>query len=381
MELARIIKQMMNGIGSNEPNKISRASPEEKETFAMGPSLKIATLRLAKLVAWEYHVAENSLRYTPDILDWLFVSNRGQDSWEEFCKGANPTHKENMRKKIALAISTGASFETEFKKQTPQGKEKWVLVRCMTEQKNGQVCKLLGTAQDITLEKKKEMHRVKQQLLLPYQLLQRAFWEHENELGRIAVAVHEDISQVLIVARNYLQTDCREQAPIESKQERGIKIVEKAIVQLRELYEQIDIPPLLLLGLEGALTELIDRYNRQTPTQLVMTAFDTAIEECEELIKITLIRLVKELLNNVRIHSRAIEAWVSLELINKDILLTVKDDGIGFYPDKEQWRTGLRRIEIMSSMLGGTVEVIASPGKGCDVLITLPYATRPTGLE
>lgn len=348
----------------------SKKSLLENET-----TLKNNTLRLAKIVGWEYRIAEDCLYYTPGIMDWLFENQPGQASLEELSKSTQALHQESLRRKINQAITSGIGFEAEIKKQTTQGKEKWVRVSCQTERSNGQIVKLIGAVQDITLEKKRELRALQQQLIIPYQLLQRSQWEHENELGRIAVEVHENISQVLIVARNYLQIDLIELTPADGKHERGIKIVEKAIHQLKELYERIDIPPLLLLGLEGALTELIERYNKQTPTQLMLTSYDETIEQTDELTKLTLIRLVKELLNNIRIHAQAVEAWVSLEKTEKGILLMVKDDGVGFYPDKKQWRSGLRRVEITSSMLGGELQINSSPGKGCDVIITLPFSS------
>jgi len=374
MDFTTIIKQMINGQKPIRQKKISVASPKnslpENET-----ALENNTLRLAKIVGWEYRIAEDFLHYTPGIMDWLFVNQPGQASLDELSKSTQAVQQESLRKKISQAISSGIGFEAEIKKQTTQGKEKWVRVYCQTERSDGQIVKLIGAAQDITLEKKRELRALQQQLIMPYQLLQRSQWEHENELGRIAVEVHENISQVLIVARNYLQIDLIELTPANGKHKRGIKIVEKVIHQLKELYERIDIPPLLLLGLEGALTELIERYNRQTPTQLVLTAYDETIEQTDELTKLTLIRLVKELLNNIRIHAQAVEAWVSLEKNENGILLMVKDDGIGFYPDKKQWRAGLRRVEITSSMLGGKLQVNSSPGKGCDIIINLPFSS------
>lgn len=375
MEFTRIIKQMISGQKSISQNNLSRASPKEQLLLENEAALINLTLRLARLVGWEYIIAEDCLNYTPGIMDWLFINQPGQASLDELSRSTQAWQQETLKRKINHAITSGTGFEAEIKKQAAQGKERWVRVSCQTVRSNGQITKLVGTVQDITLQKNREFSTLQQQLVVPHQLLQRSLWEHENELGRIAVEVHENIAQVLIVARNYLQLDLIELTLPEGKHERGIKIVEKAIHQLKELYERIDIPPLPLLGLEGALTELIERYNRQTPTQLVLTAYDETIEQTDELTKLTLIRLAKELLNNIRIHAQAAEAWISLEKTEKGILLHVKDDGIGFYPDKAQWRGGLRRAEITSNMLGGEIRVNASPGKGCDVMVILPLSS------
>jgi signal transduction histidine kinase len=376
MEFTRIIKQMINGQKSIAQEKVSKSPLNKKAVLHSEASLNSNTLRLAKIVGWEYDIEEDCLHYTPGIMDWLFASQPGRASLDELSRSTPPPQQESLRRKIDRAISGGTGFEAEIKKYTAEGKEKWVRVSCQTERTNGRISKLLGTVQDITLQKRKELRTLQQHLIIPYKLLQRSQWEHENELGRIAVEVHENISQVLIVARNYLQIDLFETLSHKVKPERGIRIVEKAIHQLKELYERIDIPPLLLLGLEGALAQLIDRYSRQTPAQLTLAVYDEALEQADELTKLCLLRLVKELLNNIRVHAQASEAWVSLEKTEEGIRLMVKDDGVGFYPDKEQWRTGLRRVEITSNLLGGNMQVYSSPGKGCDVMVTLPFSAE-----
>ena len=208
---------------------------------------------------------------------------------------------------------------------------------------------------------------------LSQQLLQRAIWQQENELGRIAVNLHENISQVLIVARNYLKTDRTELMKENSKYERGIKIIEQAIEQIKELYAKIEVPPLQLLGLQGSLSELIEKYNQLTPTQFELSDYNEQIEEANEMVKLSLVRIAKELINNIGVHAQASDACISLELIDRGILLSVKDDGIGFYPDKKQWRGGLNKVEILTSQLRGHLQVHSTPGKGCEVLVALPW--------
>ncbi len=376
MNIVRIIRQFLSDSTFLVSKRTSLSLPERRTATLQDSTLTLSTLQLARLGGWEYHIKENRLHYTPKHIDWLNTSPTGLAQLEELYSHSSMEDQESIKRKINLAIKKGVGFESEIKKQNGAGKEMWVKIVCQTEREGGQVIKLRGFIQDITSQKKKEIRRYKQSLLAHYQLVQRALWEHENELGRIAVDLHENISQVLIVARNYLQTDLVELNNEESKHERGIRIVEKAIFQIKGLYEKIETPSLSLLGLEGALTELIERYNQQIPTQLLLTEYNELIEEADELIKLTLIRLVKELICNIRIHSQATEGWISLELTDKGILLMVKDDGIGFYPDKQQWRSGLRRTEIMTTVLGGQLELHSSPGKGCDVVIELPWTSK-----
>ena len=377
MKFAERIKEFLAASHYSKSKKIGLGPLQKKESVGADQDLIHSTLQMARLCGWEYHIENSRLHYIPQKIEWLNINtNDGSAQLDDLFRNSAAEEQESLKRKFKLAITKGVGFESEIRKQTDAGKEIWLRILCQVEEQGGQIIKLKGIVQDITSQKKKEIKRSKKSLLAHYQLVQRALWEHENELGRIAVDLHENISQVLIVARNYLQTDLVELPTEQSKHERGIRIVEKAIFQIKGLYEKIEIPPLSLLGLEGSLTELIDRYNQQLPTELILTEYDQLIEEADELIKLTLIRLVKELISNIRIHSKAAEGWISIELTDKGILLMVKDDGVGFYPDKKQWRTGLRRSEIMTSALGGQLALHSSPGKGCNVTIELPWARQ-----
>lgn len=382
MNISKTIKQIIKGgrfrenvITPTPWKKIATPSLRNDETAAYH-HLAAATLQLSKLCGWEYQIEKNLLHCTCDYIDWLPEIKAGKEGLYELLSSIHPEEQEALQRKIKMALTKATGFDASVRKLNPEGKEIWVRIICHTRHNDGKPVSLQGTIQEITTQKRKELRRLKQSLMAQYQLLYRTQWEHENELGRIAVDLHENISQVLIVARNYLQTDLIELRTADSYQDKGIKIVEKAIHEIKGLYEKIETPPIHLLGLEGALIELLERFNQQSPTQLSLIVFDGSIERADELIKLTLIRLAKELLSNILHHAKAAEGWISLELVEKGIILTVKDDGIGFYPDKQQWRTGLCKAEIMTAVLGGRLQLNSSPGKGCDVVVEIPWSLR-----
>jgi signal transduction histidine kinase len=83
---------------------------------------------------------------------------------------------------------------------------------------------------------------------------------------------------------------------------------------------------------------------------------------------------VTQALNNVAEHARSDHAYLSAELAEGQILVSVRDDGGGFDldaigPDSVGIRTSIiGRIEA----LGGSVRIETAPGKGCIVLMRIP---------
>ncbi|GMA54766.1 hypothetical protein GCM10025857_61230 [Alicyclobacillus contaminans] len=94
-----------------------------------------------------------------------------------------------------------------------------------------------------------------------------------------------------------------------------------------------------------------------------------------------LFRVVQELLSNTLRHSKANELEVYLHLIDKNILLRVVDDGVGFNPEQKE-RTGsygLRNVRERMAAIGGTVKVISFKGQGTSIEIKIPLMEEVSG--
>jgi signal transduction histidine kinase len=87
--------------------------------------------------------------------------------------------------------------------------------------------------------------------------------------------------------------------------------------------------------------------------------------------------VTQESLTNVARHAQATQAWVNMECDDKQVTMKIKDDGIGFDPDKilsddrsEAW--GLIGIEERVQLVNGTMEIISLPNHGTTVSMTVP---------
>jgi signal transduction histidine kinase len=87
--------------------------------------------------------------------------------------------------------------------------------------------------------------------------------------------------------------------------------------------------------------------------------------------------LVRELLRNAVMHSRARHVEVSVAADAERIELAVRDDGCGFDPARRaasllDGHIGLASTEDRVLSAGGTLEVTSEPGDGTTVRATLP---------
>jgi len=87
-----------------------------------------------------------------------------------------------------------------------------------------------------------------------------------------------------------------------------------------------------------------------------------------------LIRIVQEALSNVRKHAHASRVILSVEQRGDNIVLEVRDDGLGFDPAHAggEARYGLTGMRERAAMIGAELQVEAQPGAGTRVRLHLP---------
>ena len=92
--------------------------------------------------------------------------------------------------------------------------------------------------------------------------------------------------------------------------------------------------------------------------------------------ELQLIRIIQESLANVRKHSKAAEANVTLQRQDGHLLLVVEDDGTGFNPDararSEFPRFGLSTMRERAESIGASFLVDTAPGAGTRVRVEVP---------
>lgn len=80
----------------------------------------------------------------------------------------------------------------------------------------------------------------------------------------------------------------------------------------------------------------------------------------------------KELLNNIFKHAKAKNVWISIHIERNNLVLSVKDDGIGFDSLADTHRNGLKNLHTRVSRWHGFIQVRSAPGMGTMIVANLP---------
>jgi PAS domain S-box-containing protein len=268
-------------------------------------------------------------------------------------------------------------FETKFRKKSGEIRDALLSVELI--QLGLGEPSVLGIAQDVT-----ERNRAEEALQsYPRQLIEA----QEAERQSIARELHDQIGQVLTAIHLNLQAvwETSESSEARALIDEGVTIVDEALGQVRNL--SFELRPSLLddLGLATALRWYTDRFTQRTGIKSTTTInLPEPPARLTRELETACFRIVQEALTNVVRHARAKNVALRLQKRNGKILLTVKDDGIGFDAHSQNLapfttHVGLRGMRERALALGGRLDVRSSP-RGTRISASFPNENNKEGL-
>jgi signal transduction histidine kinase len=212
-------------------------------------------------------------------------------------------------------------------------------------------------------------------------LSQRLVETQENERRRIARELHDEVGQGLTAVKINLQGSRRISGAnvlLNRQLDESIGIVEQTIQQVRNI--SLDLRPSLLddLGLIAALRWYIDRVAQRSNLKALFTIHLIPALRLSPDLETTCFRIVQEALTNVVRHAQAQHVTVSLELLDKELLLEVQDDGKGFDTVAARQRSaqghslGLLGLEERAMLAGGRFTLESSETRGTIMQVRFP---------
>ena len=201
----------------------------------------------------------------------------------------------------------------------------------------------------------------------------------EKERERWARELHDDALQGLAAIRITLATALqsrgeRRESRIESAAEEAMAQLEDQINELNRLINDLRPAALERLGLAGALRALAEESAARGGIDV---AANVEIAEApggdEERI---VYRLVQEALTNALKHAEAKRVEVAVEGHDGEIRIAIRDDGRGFDLALATGGRGLTGMRERIELFGGSIEVTSEPGKGTEIVATVPLGRQ-----
>ena len=191
----------------------------------------------------------------------------------------------------------------------------------------------------------------------------------EKERTEIGRELHDNINQLLASAKMFLKFSRNDEESYHQTEQ----ILQSAIDEIRKLSHLLVLPSVI----NSKLTETIDtivyelKGNAEVVVHKEVINFDDY--DVSHNLKMNIYRIIQIQINNIYKHANAKNIWISIihQEQKKNIEISIKDDGVGFDTRKRTSGIGLLNIRTRASLFDGKVDIISSPGNGCEVKVTL----------
>src|ERR671913_925799 len=203
----------------------------------------------------------------------------------------------------------------------------------------------------------------------------------QAERRRIARELHDVVLQDLTYALQSMQVLRRMREGIDraGETENQVEALKRAVTGLRDAIYNLRLESARerpLVRVVESIVELNRQIGEGCQFELIVDeGFPAAISGPAG---VEVARVVQEALANVRRHSGARHAVVTLGMVNGEVLVEIEDDGRGFGPETS-YGMGLMGMRERVLMLGGDLEVDGREGAGTRVFLRVGLAALTGG--
>jgi len=200
----------------------------------------------------------------------------------------------------------------------------------------------------------------------------------ERERHEIATALHDSIGPILAFSKRELGTLQKTAPPGLAETLKTVSDnITHAVKQTRTLTFDLSPPTLYTFGFEAAVEELTEHFCQEHKLEYSFHNSKDA-KPLTDHVKILLYRSIREMLINIAKHAKARFVKVAVIAVDKEIQVTVEDDGKGFNMSALHARSsksrglGLFSVSERLTHIGGKLEIESAHGKGTKVTLSAP---------
>jgi signal transduction histidine kinase len=248
---------------------------------------------------------------------------------------------------------------------------------------------LATIAKDISLRKQMERELEASQKHLR-ELSRKSIEALESDRRTTAKELHDGIGASLAAIKFRLEGIVEEIA--QKPQQAAASVVETiaylqdAIKETRQISAKLRPTMLDDLGLLSTITWYTRQFSQQFGNIQLKTQIEVREKEIPETLKIVIYRVLQESLHNAAKHSEAPEIYIGLKTDRHQIVLEVADNGCGFDVSKTLGRHdplsgyGLSSMIERAEIVGGSLTIDSSPGRGTRIKMILPREPYASGI-
>lgn len=225
----------------------------------------------------------------------------------------------------------------------------------LSNKKDSYICLIIDRSDEIAFEEQK------------YKVINEA---QESEKKKIAMELHDGLAQNLVLMSLWFNMFNFS----DEQKELGTNfsdMINSSIKELKAVSYSL-LPPELEKGFLLALENLVHRVNHLNKVLFKLTVEDDIVEDDFALTdKFNLYRIIQEFVNNSLKHAQAQEMEIIISRQNEQVVVLVKDNGIGFNKNDAKKGLGIQNLEHrikLGKLLG---ELDSKQGEGTELKLIM----------
>jgi signal transduction histidine kinase len=202
----------------------------------------------------------------------------------------------------------------------------------------------------------------------------------ETERGRVAIELHDNITQLLCAILFCSQTLANKlsarDGPVKEEAMKLREMIGQTAKEVERISRNLRPSVLETLGLVAVLRDASTEFADRTGVSVKLACVQLPVPLPADT-ELALYRILQEALKNVEKHARARHVTVCLRQ-RAFVQLAINDDGIGFDPDHHPVKRngnaglGLLGMRERATSVGGTLNIESVRGKGTTVTAQIP---------
>lgn len=196
----------------------------------------------------------------------------------------------------------------------------------------------------------------------------------EETFRHISREIHDNINLSLTLAKLNLNTlNLNEVERIPNKIQNSIDLLSRSIIELSDISQSLNADFIIKNGLLKALQDEILRI-KQIDLFDISYKIEGTPKYMDSQKELLIFRMIQESIKNIIKHSGAKHVDLTLDYNESFLSISIKDDGIGFDPEKktERKEAGLNNIRTRIKLLNGHLTIYSTPFSGTLINFSIP---------
>ncbi len=315
---------------------------------------------------WDWDILNNTMLYNEGISNTFgYQASEVSNVVNWWNEKLHPDDFKRVTEIVEEVFEKGLQkFQLTYRFRCADGTYKYVFDRAyVIFDSNNEPCRMIGAMQDISSEVEENM-RVSKAIIDT----------QEKERQYIGAELHDNVNQVLasaLLVLSMIKNEKMNRKETLEFIETGRGYITDAIEELRKLSHELAPASFDNISLENAFKNLVKDFNPDNRFKVDFN-FDEICNKASDEVQINLYRIAQEQMKNIIKYADAGKIDIAVTRVNGSINLRVADNGKGFDVKALRNGIGLNNIRKRAESLSGKFMLNSSPGKGCEIFVTIP---------